>query len=131
MYLQCIVLGDPLHHVWHSCLKNLLEREGVHHGENAGKVLQNLFLLLHANSLTVGHPDVRLLVICNLYLLRRNMSCYTGLLLDSNHSIYQNHVLLTYAFLFVDFYMFLYLHKLPCYFCTDTNTEVKIFGCTW
>lgn len=76
-YLQCIVLGDSLHHVWHCGLKNLLEREGIHHGEDPSKVLQNLLLLLHAHRLTVGHPDVSLLVISNLYLLKRN-SCYTG-----------------------------------------------------
>lgn len=74
MYLQCVVLRDPLHHVRHGCLKNLLECEGIHHGEDPSKVLQNLFLLLHAYSLTVGHPDVRLLVIGNLYLVRRHMS---------------------------------------------------------
>lgn len=74
MYLQCVVLGDPLHHVWHSRLKNFLECEGIHHGEDPGKVLQNLFLLLHAYSLTVGHPDVCLLVISNLYLVRRKTS---------------------------------------------------------
>ena len=71
MYLQCVVLRDPLHHVRHSCLKNLLKCEGVHHSEDTGKVFQNLFLLLHAYSLTVGHPNVRLLVIGNLYLVRR------------------------------------------------------------
>lgn len=107
MYLQCVVLGDPLHHVWHSCLENLLEREGVHHGEDPGKVLQNFFLLLHAHGLTVGHPDVRLLVVGNLYLLKRNMRCYTGVLSDSllyNHCTNKKHI---------------------------WYTVVKIFGCTW
>lgn len=81
MYLQRIVLGDPLNHVRHGCLENLLERERVHHGEDSGKVLQNFFLLLHAYSLTVGHPDVRLLVVGNLNLLRRrNRSGFTGLI---------------------------------------------------
>lgn len=70
-YLQSIVLGDPLHHVRHSRLKNLLESERVHHGEDSCKVLQNLLFLLHAYGLTVGHPDVGLLVVGNLYLTRR------------------------------------------------------------
>ena len=77
MYLQCIVLRDPLHHVWHSSLKNLFECQGVHHGEDPSKVLQDLFLLLHAYSLAVGHPDVCLLVIGNLYLVIKDESCYT------------------------------------------------------
>lgn len=72
-YLKCIVLGDPLNHVWHSCLKNFLECEWVHHCEDPSKVLQNLFFLLHAYSLAVSHPDVCLLVIGNLYLVKRNM----------------------------------------------------------
>lgn len=70
-YLQRVVLGDPLHHVGHSGLKDLLERERVHHCEDAGKMLQDFLLLLHADSLAVGHPDVRLLVICNLHLFNR------------------------------------------------------------
>ena len=76
-YLQCIVLGDPLHHVGHSGLKDLLECERVHHGEDSGKMLQDFFLLLHANSLTVCHPDVRLLVVGNLNLERKNMTAVT------------------------------------------------------
>ncbi len=99
IYLQCVVLGDPLHHVRHSGLKNLLECEGVHHGEDPSKVLQNLFLLLHAYSLTVGHSDICLLVIGNLYLVRRNMKFYTGLLLNLNLSVYQSYVFLTHAYL--------------------------------
>lgn len=85
MYLQRVVLRDPLHHVWHGGLKNLLERQGVHHGEDPCKVLQNLLLLFHAHSLTVGHSDVRLLVIGNLHLISGNMTHYTGLLKDLGH----------------------------------------------
>lgn len=69
-YLQCVVLGDPLNHVWNSGLKNLFECKWVHHCEDPSKVLQNFLLLLHAYSLAIGHPDVCLLVICNLYLLK-------------------------------------------------------------
>lgn len=94
MNLQCIVLRDPLHHVRHSGLKNLLECQGVHHCEDPSKVLQNLLLLLHAYSLTVGHPDVCLLVIGNLHLVSTNMTCYTGLLKNLGY-----------------FYMCLHLHK--------------------
>lgn len=35
-------------------------------------MLQDLLLLLHAYSLAVGHPDVRLLVIGDLHLVERN-----------------------------------------------------------
>lgn len=69
VYLQGVVLGDPLHHVRHSRLKDLFECEGVHHREDPGKVLQHLFLLLHAYGLAVGHSDVCLLVIGHLHLI--------------------------------------------------------------
>ena len=70
-YLQGVVLGDPLHHVGDCGLEDLLEGEGVHHREDPSKVLQHLLLLLHTHRLTVGHSDVRLLVVGNLYLARR------------------------------------------------------------
>lgn len=34
-------------------------------------MFQNFFLLLHAYSLAVSHPDVCLLIICNLYLFNK------------------------------------------------------------
>lgn len=70
-YLQSVVLGYALHHVGHGGLEDLFEGEGVHHGEDAGKVLQHLLLLLHAHRLAVGHADVRLPVAGNLYLAKR------------------------------------------------------------
>lgn len=82
VYLQSIVLGDSFHHVWHSGLKNFLKCQGVHHGENPSKVFQNLLLLFHAHSLTVGHPDVCLLVIGNLHLVSRNITPCNILLKD-------------------------------------------------
>lgn len=71
-YLQSIILGDPLNHVWYSCLENFLERERVHHCEDPSEMFQNFFLLFHAYSLAVSHPDVCLLIICNLYLFNKN-----------------------------------------------------------
>lgn len=71
VYLQRVVFGDSLNHVWYGGLENLFKSKRVHHGKDSSKVLQDLFLLLHADSLTVGHTNVRLPVAGNLYLAKR------------------------------------------------------------
>lgn len=71
VYLQGVVFRDSLDHVWHSGLENLFKSEWVHHGKDSSKVLQDLLFLLHSDSLTVGHTNVRLPIAGNLYLAKR------------------------------------------------------------
>lgn len=70
-YLQGVVFRDPLDHVGHGGLEDLLESERIHHGEDSGEVLQHLLLFLHTDRLTVGHAHVGLPVTGNLYLAKR------------------------------------------------------------
>lgn len=69
LYLKCVILRYPLHHIGHRCLKDLFKSEWIHHCKHSSKVLQDLFLLFHSNSLAVSHSNVCLLVIGNLNLI--------------------------------------------------------------
>lgn len=67
-YLKGIVLGDPLNHVRNGRLEDFFKRQGVHHGEDSGKMLQDLLLLFHPDRLTICDSNVSLPVSGNLNL---------------------------------------------------------------
>lgn len=69
-HLKCVVFRDSFHHVRDCSLENFLKCQGVHHGEDAGKVLQHLLLFLHSNSLAVCDANVGLPISCDLDLAR-------------------------------------------------------------